>query len=337
MTFSRRSTNEFKIFLYKCCLSARQQKGIIMKKVLAVFLSVFLALSLALPISAAVFTDFDSYAAFNAGGNPVYNGEEPADYWVGAWDSGELMPASGIAIEEGKGYNGSKALALWEDGMENQGLYLFVTAANAIPTDYSGSVYLRVWMDLTDIGFRKANFGVSDSKNNLFTTDEENGNATEWPFYYCPDGGTAWETYLHGGDGCFGDAQDSDVAGLKGWFAFPVSDFVIRTNANWDALDANTPAPMNDVKCVYLFWDYADILTGGEKFYIDNIEFVTDYTVFEVPKEVEETAEAVPAAEQAEQTAPVETVAAAQTADTLSIAVLCGIAALAYIAAKKRK
>lgn len=311
-----------------------------MKKTLAVFFIALLTLSLVLPVSAKVFTDFDSYAAFNAGGNPVYNGEVPADYWVGAWDSGELMPASGIAIEEGKGYNGSKGLALWEDGMENQGLYLFVTAANAIPSDYSGMVYLRVWMDLTNIAFRKANFGVSDSKNNLFTTDEENGNATEWPFYYCPDGGTAWETYLHGGDGCFGDAQDSDVAGFKGWFAFPVSDFVIRSNANFDVLDANTPAPMNDVKSVYLFWNYSDYLTGGDKFYIDNIEFVADYTVFEVPEAVAVIEETVPAAEQAEQTeqaAPVEAVAAAQTADTLSIAVLCGITALAYIAAKKRR
>lgn len=308
-----------------------------MKKVLAVFISALLTLSLALPVSAALFTDFDSYASFKAGGNPVYNGEDPADYWVGAWDSGDLMDASGIAIEDGKGFNGSKALALWEDDVANQGLYLFATAANAIPTDYSGTVYLRVWMDLTNIGFRKANFGVSDSKNNLFTTDEENGNATEWPFYYIPEGGTAWETYLHGGDGCFGDAQDSDVAGFKGWFAFPVSDFVIRSNANWDAFEPNTPAPMNDVKCVYLFWDYAENLTGGDKFYIDHIEFVTDYTVFEVPEVVEVTEETVPAAEQTEQAAPVVTVTAAQTADTLSIAVLCGIAALAYIAAKKRR
>ncbi len=310
-----------------------------MKKVPAIFIISLLALLLALPVSAAVYTDFDSYTAFNAGGNPIYNGETPADYWVGAWDSGELMPASGIAIEEGKGCNGSKALALWEDGMDNQGLYLFATAANGIPTDYSGTVYLRAWLDLTNIGFRKANFGVTDSANNLYSTDEENANAAEWPFYYCPDGSTAWETYLHGGDGCFGDAQDSDVAGFKGWFAFPVSDFVIRENANPGALEPNTPAPMNDVKCVYFFWDYAEYLTGGDKFYIDNLEFVTDYTVFEVPEPevVEVVEEAAPAAEAAEQAAPAETVAAAQTADTLSAAVLCGIAALAFGASRKRR
>lgn len=318
---------------------AGRQKGNIMKKLLAIFISTLLALSLVLPVSAKLFTDFDSYASFTAGGNPIYNSEEPADYWVGAWDSGELLAESGIAIEDGKGYNGTKALALWEDGTSNQGCYLFVTPANGIPSDYSGSVYLRVWMDLTNIGFRKANFGVSDSKNNLYTTDEENANAAEWPFYYCPDGGTAWETYLHGGDGCFGDAQDSDVAGFKGWFAFPVSDFVIRENANWDALEPNTPAPMNDVKCAYLFWDYSEYLTGGDKFYIDQIEFVTDYTVFEVPEVIEEVPEAAPAAEQAEQAeeaAPVVTTAA-QTADSLSAAVLFSMAALALFITKKRR
>ncbi|MDD4773709.1 MAG: hypothetical protein PHZ09_08900 [Eubacteriales bacterium] len=307
-----------------------------MKRTPAILVTALLALSLAFPVSAALFTDFDGYKSFNAGGNPVYNAEDPADYWVGAWDSGELIAESGIAIEEGKGFEGSKGLALWEDGTSNQGLYLFVTAANAIPSDYTGAVYLRVWMDLTDVGFRKANFGVSDSGNNLYSTDEENANAAEWPFYYCPEGATAWETYLHGGDGCFGDGQDSDVAGFKGWFAFPVSDFVIRSNANWDALEANTPAPMNDVKCVYLFWDYSDYLTGGDKFYLDNIEFVTDYTVFEVPEAVEEVIETAPAAE-ATADAPVETVPAAQTADTLSLALMGTIAALAFGIIKKRR
>ena len=307
-----------------------------MKRTLAIFVTAILALSLAFPVSAALFTDFDGYKSFKAGGNPVYNAEDPADYWVGAWDSGELMAESGIAIEDGKGYEGSKALTLWEDGTSNQGLYLFVTPANAIPSDHTGSVYLRVWMDLTDIGFRKANFGVSDSNNNLYSTDEENANAAEWPFYYCPEGATAWETFYHGDDGCFGDAQDSDVAGFKGWFAFPVSDFVIRSNANWDALEANTPAPMNDVKCVYLFWDYAEYLTGGDKFYLDNIEFVTDYTVFEVPEVAEEVNETAPASELAAD-APAETVPAAQTADTLSIAVTAAIAALALGIIKKRR
>ena len=312
-----------------------------MKKIPAIFVTVLLTLSLALPVSAALFTDFDGYASFNAGGNPVYNdGEDAADYWVGAWDSGELIIESGIAIEEGKGYDGSKALALWEDGTSNQGLYLFVTAANAIPADYTGAVYLRVWMDLTDVGFRKANFGVCDSNYNLYTTDEENANAAEWPFYYCPEGYTVWECYLHGGDGCFGDAQDSDVAGFKGWFAFPVSDFVIRENTNRDTRDPDTPAPMNDVKCVYLFWDYAEYLMGGDKFYLDNIEFVTDFTFFEAPEVVEEIVEET--VEDVAHSAPFAVVseaaaAAPQTSDALSIALLGIMAALTFVIIRKRK
>ena len=150
-------------------------------------------------------------------------------------------------------------------------------------------------MDLTDVGFRKANWGVFDSST-LFTTDE--GDIDGMPLYYLADGSYDWVEMFHGGDGCFGDAQDSDVFGFKGYFAFPVADFWIRDNTNWNALDAGTPANMADVQGVYLFWDYSDMLMGGEKFTIDNIEFVDDYKApLPVPAvEVEEeVVEAAPA------------------------------------------
>lgn len=306
-----------------------------MKKILSIIiLSLFLFI-MTIPIFAGAFTDFENYPSFKAGGNPVFNiGESPADYWVGEWDGGNLTEASGIAIEDGKGYDKSKALAIWEDGNENQGVYLFITPDNGILSDHNGSLYLRVWMDLSEIGFRKANFGLTDANYNLFTTDEENANADSWPFYYQAEGSDSWETLYHGGDGCFGDAQDSDVAGYKGFFAFPVSDFVIRNNtANHDALDANTPAPLDNVTGVYLFWDYSDNLglTGGDKFYLDNIEFVSDYTLFDSIYYVEPETEAPqtesPVSENIIQT---ETVSA-QTGDINIAAIICIPAIFAII------
>ena len=258
-----------------------------LKKSAYLLFTLVIAAMMMLPVFAAVFTDFNNYPSFNAGGNPVFNpGESVGDYWVGEWDGGDPMEDSRTAIEAGKGWNGTAALAVWEENnVANQGLYLFVTPANGIPANYAGAKYLRVWIDLTNVAFRKANFGVTDSHYNLFTTDEENSLAENWPFYYLPEGGTEWQTYYHGGDGCFGDAQESDVYGFKGFFAFPVSDFVIRQNeANHDELAPDTQANMSDVTGVYMFWDYSDAnteYTPNQKFYIDNIEFVTDYKVFD--------------------------------------------------------
>lgn len=322
-----------------------------MRKILAITVTIITILSLATPVFADIFTDFENYSAFNAGGNPIFNiGETVSDYWVGEWDSGILTEASGIAIENEKGYEGSKALALWENDFANQGLYLFVTPSNNILSNHSDTVYLRVWMDLTAIGFRKANFGVTDGNYNLYTTDELNTNVTEWPFYYKAEDSDTWETLYHGDDGCFGDAQGYDVAGYKGFFAFPVSDFVIRDNAaNHDSLELNTPAPLNNITSVYLFWDYTENLglAGGEKFYLDNIEFVKDYNVFDSTFYVKPVAETeapvevavTPAATEntAEQTAATQT-AAAQTADiTLLIGISTFVSSAISIILIKRK
>ncbi|MCL2519209.1 MAG: hypothetical protein FWF15_11665 [Oscillospiraceae bacterium] len=192
-----------------------------LKKISFVTIIFLISVILIIPVFAAVYTDFDSYTSFTAGGNPVFNiGEAVDDYWIGEWDGGTVLEASRAAIETGKGWNGTAALAVWEEVEKaNQGLYLFLTPTNKIAKDYTGTKYLRVWMDLTDVAFRKANFGVTDSNYNLFTTDEENSTVENWPFYYLPEGGTEWQTYYHGGDGCFGDAQDSDVYGFKGFFA----------------------------------------------------------------------------------------------------------------------
>lgn len=258
-----------------------------MKRLIRFALVCMLAVSLVLPAAAKVFTDVDSYNSFGDGGNPVFNdGDSVSDYWIGDWNGGGQLDGSKIEIAKDKGWNKTSAIALWEeDAIENQGMYLFISSSNGIEKNYTGTKYLRVWLDLSNVAFRKANFGVTDSKYNLFTTDEENSVAADWPFYYLPENGTEWQTHYHGGDGCFGDAQDSDINGLKGFFAFPVSDFVIRDNdvANHDGLALDTPANMADISGVYLFWDYSDEYTElqGNKFYLDNIEFVSDYKAFD--------------------------------------------------------
>lgn len=322
-----------------------------MKKALSIALAVMMILSLTSIVSAAVFTDFDSWDGFTAGGNPCYNAEDAADYWAGEWQSGGQNGTEVAQIVEGKGVDGSKALEVFEDTTDNVGLYLFADKSG-IATDYTGAVYLRVWMDLTEVGFRKANFGTIDSTYSLFTTDEVDMDGCL--FYYLADGTSDWVEMSHGGDGCFGDTQNSDVFGFKGYFAFPVSDFWVRSNCNWDALDAGTATNVADIHGVYLFWDYADYLLGGEKFYLDNIEFVTDYKTFEAaavevveevveetPVEetpVEEVVAETPVAEETPVVTETPVTTAPATGDIVTIALIATVASLGTaIAAKKRK
>ena len=250
-----------------------------MKKLTFAFAAI-LAASCATAASAAMYTDFESYKSFELGGNPVYAFDDAADVWVGEWSGGGTTADTVTAeIAEGAGFNGSKALKVQSSGHENVGLYLFATADNGIVTDHTGAAYLRVWADFSEVDFRKANFGTTDSTYSLFSTDEVDTN-WECKYYFSADGAN-WEEYVHGDDGCFGTAQAGTVYGMKGWFAFPVADFTIRSNANWEAYDEQTPANPADISGVYLFWDYDDATAAETPFYLDNLEFVADYKVFD--------------------------------------------------------
>ncbi len=325
-----------------------------MKKALSLILASLLAVAAAASASATVFTDFESYSSFTKGENASYTLIDPADYWDGAWssadDNGDELTCE---IQDGVGLNGSKGLVVGSTGTNNAGLYLYATADNKIPTDYTGSAYLRVWADFTNVEFRKGNFGVVDSSYSLYTTDETDG-AWECKYYYSADGST-WEEYLHGADGCFGDAQDTSILGLKGWFAFPVADFTIRSNANWDAVDALSTPDMSKIVGVYLFWDYSDNGDyAGQTFVLDDIEFVADYTVLDTATVAAEETEAaveetvtVDETTTVEEAAPVETVeetvetkveTAPQTFDAAVVAAAAAlVSACGYAFTKKRK
>ncbi len=258
-------------------------------------LTALLAAACATSTSAAMFTDFENYTSFEEGDNPAYTLNDPADYWDGEWsgggDNGDTLTT---VITDGVGFNGSKGLAVSSSGNSNAGLYVFANEGNGIVRDHTGAQYLRVWADFSEVEFRKANFGVVDGMYCLYTTDEVD-TAWECKFYYSEDG-AEWTEMVHGDDGCFGDAQGSYMLGMKGWFAFPVADFTIRSNANWEVYDPQTPAGVNDIVGVYLFWDYSDNgVYTDTPFILDNLEFVADYTVFDYPLTAEEPAAEEPA------------------------------------------
>ena len=229
------------------------------------------------------FTNFDSATGLSrSSSNPAYDRTISGDVFAGAWNTKNTDTQCYVELATGKGYNGSKAIGVSSDNKDNHGLYIFATDSNGNSTDFSDMVYLRVWVDFTNVAFRKACFGLVSEHGGLYTTDEGDGRSDQY-FWYLPEGSTTWTRYTHGTDGCFGDAQNSDVQGFKGWLAFPISDFVYRQNTgNVSAVDGRLAYHSNHICGVYLFWDYSDKTTcTGNKFYLDEIAIVEDYTVFD--------------------------------------------------------
>ncbi len=226
------------------------------------------------------FTNFDSKSYISpSGGNMAYGGSANGDLFVGSWNSAATDANSKFELTQ-NGYNGSNALTVWSNGRDNQGLYLFATEQNKHTTKYPSTAYLRVWVDFTDVEFRKANFGLVAPSGDLYTTDESDY-VPDLFFYYLPEGGDTWQEYVHGSDGCFGTDQSTPVKGFKGWMAFPVKDFTYRAGTGSGTGTAGEAYPYNEIAGVYLFWNYSSGTTEGAKFVLDELQLVEDYTVFE--------------------------------------------------------
>lgn len=228
------------------------------------------------------FCDFESLESLKLSTSTfAYGGSINGDVFVGDWTSAGLNANSKAALEGGNGYNGSTALGVWSEDGVNQGLYIFATGENKNTKLYPDVDYLRVWADFTGLDFRKANFGLVSPNGGLFTTDELDGRS-DLSFWYMAEGSDKWVEYKHGGDGCFGDVQDSSVKNFKGWFAFPVKDFAYRSGTGTVSEGSGVAYHYNEIAGIYMFWDYSDNGSYiGKKFYLDEIHIVADYTVFE--------------------------------------------------------
>ena len=227
------------------------------------------------------FTNFDSLAsAVTSADSFSYGGKISGDFYVGTWNSIDGDPQSAYELVDNAGYNGSKALTVWSGNTENQGLYIFGTKENQNTVTFPSMNYLRVWVDFTDVEFRKASFGLVSPEGDLYSTDESDGVAG-MEFYYQADGSTEWATYTLGsGDGCFGVAEGTPIHGWKGWVAFPVQHITYRWNTGSETPVGGDPYPNNEIAGVYLFWDYDDSVAAGTKFVVDEVQLVKDYKTF---------------------------------------------------------
>lgn len=109
-------------------------------------------------------------------------------------------------------------------------------------------------------------FAISTDGTKPYRTDDYDKNS---PLYYLADSSDEWVTMSHGGDGCFGNAQGSNMLGKKGYFALPVEYFRMGSLA------------MNENTLITDIYLYADIYTtayANVPFYLDNFMLVEDYT-----------------------------------------------------------
>ena len=192
------------------------------------------------------------------------------------WNQGTLNGTIDVKIVDGKGVNGSDAIEIVRHYTGNQGRFEFI-----LNIENGGKLgdnkYLVVWADFTNIDFAKACFGLATDGNTAqaYRTDDKAGVA-DLPFYYLADGATDWEVLDHGNDECFGSAQDSSIKGKKGYFAFPVADFVMGEQAK-------TPLTSDsNITGVYIFANtdvYPEVA-----FYIDDIQLIDDYKNVKAPE-----------------------------------------------------
>ena len=222
------------------------------------------------------FTDFESQKNLSRSfSNGVFSGSVDGDYFAGEWNGPQSIDDTTVELAEGMGFKGSTAAAVCKSGSkhENRAIWLYANDSNKLTTVYPRFRYLRVWVDFTDIDFRKASFGLVSKQNELFSTDDFD-NRSDLEFYYLPEGETEWKTMRHGSDdGCFGAAQSSSVQDFKGWLAFPTGDFASRKGTG-ESFSAH------EIKAVYMYFDYSSDSMLDTPFYLDEIALVEDYKVF---------------------------------------------------------
>lgn len=173
-----------------------------------------------------------------------------------------------LNVVSDKGIDGSSAIEVKRSQTDNSELYIYFD--NDSYGKLGENKYLVVWMDFTNIEFRKASVGLLyDGANFPYMTDHDDG--TNPPYYYLADGSDQWQTLSHGGDGCFGVKDGGGINGKKGYFAFRTEDF----------LKSQKGAAMTEETLVTGFYMYLDISSAtyaDVPFYIDNIMLVEDYT-----------------------------------------------------------
>lgn len=170
-----------------------------------------------------------------------------------------------ISVVKDKGQNGTKALKVERNDSANAEFNI------QFSKDYYGCIgdneYLVVWMDFTDIEFRKACVGfLSSNGPDPYRTDDNDGKKPT--YYYLADGSDEWQALRLGDDGCFGKSDGSSVYGKCGYFAFRIEDML---------QDGKRPTEDTLVTGFYMYLSIDANKYSDVPFYVDSIMLVDDY------------------------------------------------------------
>ena len=181
------------------------------------------------------------------------------------YDSSSYSGNINVELASGKGKDGSCAIAVSRDSQGNFEMNFLLSESEY--GKIGNNKYLVAWMDLTDVDFRKACFGVLSGGTTAspYRTDDYD---VETDFYYLADGSAKWVTMSHGNDGCFGNDQNSSVRGLKGYFAFDIREML----SGGSRAGAGTL-----LTGIYFYGDINNSNDLNKAFYIDDIKLVEDY------------------------------------------------------------
>ena len=183
---------------------------------------------------------------------------------VSGYDGGAYEGKIKVALSANGGVSGTIALMVARDKTGN----FEVTLPFKSVATLGQNKYLVVWMNFSNVEFRKACVGLLSSEGNstAYRVDDNDGTSPE--FYFLADGSSEWQTLKHGWDGCFGVGNSCPIKGKKGYFAFPTSSLKQGSKA------------MKPDTLVSGFYFYGDIASGefaNVPFYFDDIKLVDDY------------------------------------------------------------
>ncbi len=204
---------------------------------------------------------------------PLVDAEDKITVSFAGYNGGSMNGTVTITAADNAGANGTGAIEVVRSTSGNFEFYIDLGKENY--GKLGSNKYLIVWVDFTNVDFRKACFGLisNDGASSPYRTDDHD---LKSPFYYLADGTSEWVELSHGTDGCFGNGDNGSQAmkGKKGYLALPIEYFKESSRTmNADTL----------VTGVYM---YADVNSGaGSPFYLDNIYIVEDYKTVVLPNE----------------------------------------------------
>ncbi len=193
----------------------------------------------------------------------IFDFESDAELVFRGYNNGNLSGTGSIKIVDG----------MLEASRSATGNSEFTVALDDMYT-LGNNKYVVVWMDFTNVEFRKACLGLVGN-DGIYRTDDTD---TKTPFYYLADGTDAWVELSHGGDGCFGtgDNGSQSMKGKKGYFALPI-EYMTRGGAK---INSNTL-----IEGLYMYLDIQGGSYSNVPFYLDNVILTENYLTVELPKE----------------------------------------------------